>query len=95
MPRLDGLLAGLLLYGTWLASGVTFLGLSLAFTGARDGLRLVTLGIALFIALPALRVCLMLLVFARQRDRRFIAISALVLAILLTAFELGAHMARS
>src|SRR6516162_4349447 len=103
-PRLESLLAGLLYYGTWLACAVIALGLVLAF--AREGLgpgngapssgmRVVTAGIALFILLPVLRVCVMLVVFARERDYRFVAIAAAVLAIILVGFTVGMYTAGS
>jgi uncharacterized membrane protein len=52
-------------------------------------MRIATVGIALFILLPTLRVLLMLLVFLRERDYRFTAIAALVLAIILLGFAVG------
>ena len=78
-------LADLLHYGSWLASIAIGLGLALSST------RIATIGIALFILLPALRVLLMLLVFLRQRDYRFTAVAALVLAIILLGFAIGIH----
>jgi hypothetical protein len=82
---LEELLAGLLNYGTWLASGVVAVGLTLVlgerFVGI-SGLRVVTAGIALFILLPVLRVDLMLIAFVRERDYRFVTIASLVLLIL-------------
>jgi uncharacterized membrane protein len=78
-------LADLLHYGSWLASIAIGLGLALSST------RIATLGIALFILLPTLRVLLMLLVFLRERDYRFSAVAALVLAIILLGFALGLH----
>ena len=103
-PRLESLLAGLLYYGSWLACAVIALGLVLAF--ARDGIgpghgnpssgmRVVSAGIALFILLPVSRVCVMLVVFARERDYRFVAIAAAVLAIILVGFTVGMYTAGS
>ena len=43
------LLAGLLHYGTWLASGVTGLGLAMSLVGV-EGIPVVAAGVALFIA---------------------------------------------
>jgi len=48
--------------------------------------RIVTAGIALLIALPILRVILMLIVFVRERELRFSVIALLVLAIILCGF---------
>jgi uncharacterized membrane protein len=56
-------------------------------------IRIVTLGIGLFILLPVLRVFLMLLVFLRDRDYRFSAIAALVLAILALGLLIGMRAA--
>lgn len=50
---------------------------------------IVTAGIALLIALPVLRVFLMLIVFVRERDFLFSAIAMLVLAIILLGSVLG------
>jgi uncharacterized membrane protein len=52
-------------------------------------MRLATIGIALFILLPSLRVLLMLYVFIRERDFRFAFISGVVLATLLLGVFLG------
>jgi uncharacterized membrane protein len=99
--RLELLLARLLDYGSWLASAVIGLGLALALIHGRSGaqdagnlssMRIVTAGIALFILLPVLRVILMLIVFVRERDYRYIAIAALVLLIILTGFVVGTVM---
>ncbi len=93
MARLEALLAGLLHYGTWLASGVTALGLILTLAGPHGlrpvGTGIVTAGIACFILLPVLRVVLMLFVFLRERDYRFVAIAALVLVIIVTGLGVG------
>jgi Protein of unknown function (DUF1634) len=99
--RLELLLARLLDYGSWLASAVIGLGLALALIDWRSGaqaagslpsMRIVTAGIALFVLLPVLRVTLMLIVFVRERDYRFVAITALVLIIILAGFMLGIYM---
>jgi hypothetical protein len=100
--RLEGHLASLLLYGTWLASGAIGLGLLLELAGWQvgphdltpiTGMEVVTAGIACFIMLPVLRVALMLIVFVRDRDYRFGAIAAIVLAIILVGFALGVYLA--
>jgi uncharacterized membrane protein len=49
-------------------------------------------GIALFILLPALRVLLMVVVFVRERDYRFGAIAAFVLAVIVVGAALGVRM---
>lgn len=97
-PLLERLLAGLLHSGSTVASTVIGLGVVLAMIDSRLGThnlavlpntRLITIGIALFILLPSLRVLLMLIVFARQRDYRFTVIAALVLTIILLGFLFG------
>ena len=98
--RLELLLARLLHYGTWMATAVIGVGLSLAFfepharataLAASSGMRIVTVGIAGFILLPVLRVILMLIVFVRARDYHFIAITAIVLIIILMGFAIGMY----
>ncbi|MGS1109755.1 DUF1634 domain-containing protein [Achromobacter anxifer] len=82
----DRVIAGLLWYGTWLASALIAAGMALDFlpqalAGLR-GLELVQAGVALFILLPVARVALMLAIFLRERDYAYTAISALVLLII-------------
>jgi hypothetical protein len=100
--QLEGLLAGTLHYGTWLASAVIGLGLALALLESRlnapklairRDMRIATIGIALFILLPVVRVIVMFIVYLRQRDYRLSAIALLVLTIILLGFALG--LARS
>jgi uncharacterized membrane protein len=85
--------------GTWLAWSVIALGLALPMVGwsqassAMIYTRIITAGIAILIALPVLRVVLMLIVFFRARDFRLSAIAMLVLAIILLGSVLGMHMA--
>ena len=74
--RREQVIAGLLWYGTWLASAVIAFGMVL---GSYD---IVKAGVALFICLPIARVALMLVIFLRERDYTYVAISALVLAII-------------
>jgi uncharacterized membrane protein len=96
--RLEVLVAGLLRYGSWSALAAIGLGYALALTGSHapiwnlavlSEMRIVRVGIALFILLPILRVLLMLLVFIRERDFRFAFISGMVLAIILLGIVLG------
>lgn len=80
-PALESLLAQLLDKGTWLASAV--IGVGLLLTGAGSiGMSLVRVGVALFIALPIVRVLVMMVVFWRERDYRFGAIALFVLLII-------------
>jgi uncharacterized membrane protein len=60
---------------------------------ATAGTGIVTAGIALLLVLPVLRVLLMSIVFARQRDFRFSAIAVLVLAIIVLGAVPGMHTA--
>jgi uncharacterized membrane protein YhaH (DUF805 family) len=99
--RLEHWLAALLHYGTWIATGTIALGLAIALVvmqtplpGAAHpvsaGMPVVTVGIALFILLPVMRLILMLGVFLHQRDYRFSAIAALVLVIVAAGLVVGA-----
>lgn len=83
IQRLESLLASLLHYGTWIASGVIAAGI------LSSSMPIVTVGIGLFILLPFLRVVLMLIVFLGERDYRFVAIAAAVLLIILAGLALG------
>jgi uncharacterized membrane protein len=91
-PSLERTLAEVLIYGTWLASAVFAVGLALAL-GERilgvSGLPVVTAGIAIFILLPVVRVILMLIVFLHERDYRFAAIAATVLAVIVLGLVVG------
>src|SRR5690349_11856854 len=77
-PQPELLLAGLLRYGTWLASGVTGLGLALSQAGV-EGTYVVAAGVALFIALPNLRVLVMLGAFLLNQDYRLVIVAGVVL----------------
>jgi len=96
--QLEWLLAGMLHYGTSLASAVIGFGLGLALIESRFGgsklailrdMRIVSIGIALFILLPVVRVIVMFIVYLRQRDYRLAAIALLVLTTILLAFTVG------
>ena len=90
--NMERLLAVLLRYGVWLASLAIGIGLAVALAGSTPaGMRIVTIGIGLFILLPSLRVLLMLAVFVRERDYRFGLIAALVLAIIILGLAVGMH----
>jgi uncharacterized membrane protein len=87
-PRPELLLAGLLRYGTWLASGVTGLGLAMSLAGVGET-RVVAAGVALFIALPVLRVLVMLGVFILEQDYRLVLVAAVVLLTILAGLVIG------
>lgn len=81
---LDRRVALLLGSGTWLASTVIAVGLAVP-----SGDRIVNAGVALFIALPILRVAVMLVEFLRRHDYRIAILSASVLAVILLGIVLG------
>jgi uncharacterized membrane protein len=54
-----------------------------------QGPALVTLGILLLVATPVVRVATSLVCFSIARDRRFVLVTAGVLAVLLASFALG------
>jgi uncharacterized membrane protein len=56
---------------------------------ALDSKAIVQLGLVLLIATPVVRVAFMLIAFVVQRDRVYVAISGLVLALLLYGLLLG------
>lgn len=94
---LEQRLATTLQAGTWVACSVIAVGWVLSAIGEPASLpsaavTIVRAGIALFILLPALRVALMVVVFVHQRDYRFGAIAALVLAIIVVGAALGVCM---
>jgi uncharacterized membrane protein len=91
-PELERLIAKVLDRGTWIASGIITLGLALELVGW-PGTRIVIGGITIFIALPVLRVFIMLIIFVRERDYRFSVIATLVLMIIALGAALGVHMA--
>jgi uncharacterized membrane protein len=93
-PQPELLLAGLLRYGTWLASGVTGLGLAMSLGGV-EGTYVVATGVALFIALPVLRVLLMLGAFILNRDYRLVIVAAVVLITILTGLVIGLSLSNS
>ena len=82
------LLAGLLRYGTWLASGVTSLGLAMSLVGV-EGTHVVGAGVALFIALPVLRVLVMLGAFFLTQDYRLVIVTTAVLMTILAGLVIG------
>lgn len=91
--RLESLLAGVLNVGTWIASTVIAagIGLSLFYHGTTllKGTQVMTAGIGLLILLPILRVIIMLIVFAKERDYKFAVAATVVLLILFAGFAVG------
>jgi uncharacterized membrane protein len=92
--RMEGILSGLLRYGALVASSWMALGMALSlFKNVLPLFRLsdrcLAIGIVLLIALPVLRVALMMGVFLFEKDYRFAAISCAVLGIIALGFFLG------
>ena len=87
-PQPEWLLAGLLRYATGLASGVTGLGLAMPLVGF-EGANVVAAGVALFIALPVLRVLVMLGAFIHNQDYRLVIVAAVVLMTILAGLVIG------
>jgi Protein of unknown function (DUF1634) len=83
--RLEAVLARLLDRGTWIGCLVIGIGLLVVLFGSarvpETGLHIVAAGVAVFIALPILRVALMTIMFLAERDYAFAAIAASVLLI--------------
>ena len=78
----------MLRYGTWLASGVTGLGLAMSLVGV-EGAPMVAAGVALFIALPILRVLVMLGAFIHNQDYRLAIVATVVLMTILAGLVIG------
>ena len=93
-PQPELLLAGLLRYGTWLASGVTGLGLAMSLVGV-EGTTVVAAGVALFIALPVLRVLVMLGAFLLNQDYRLVIVATVVLMTILAGLVIGLSLSNS
>ena len=93
-PQAELLLAGLLRYGTWLASGVTGLGLAVSLAGV-EGTAVVAVGVALFIALPVLRVLVMLGAFIVDQDYRLVLVATVVLITILAGLVIGLSFSNS
>ncbi|HEY4012484.1 MAG TPA: DUF1634 domain-containing protein [Polyangiaceae bacterium] len=83
---LERRIAALLHVGTWTASAVITVGMVMP-----RGAWVVSGGIALFIALPILRVVVASVELLRRRDFRVGAISVLVLAIIALGIAVGLH----
>ena len=93
---MERILAGLLRYGSLVASSWIAVGMAMGMLGGASsdlqaGLasQCMAIGIVLLIALPVLRVALTTAVFLFERDYLFAAISGAVLAIIALGFLLG------
>jgi uncharacterized membrane protein len=87
LRRLEAILTALLRYGAMFASAWIAIGLLLGDSAV--GGRCLAGGIVMLIALPVLRVAIMTVMFAFERDYRFALISAAVLSIIAVGFALG------
>jgi uncharacterized membrane protein len=93
---LDELLARLLSLGTWASCVLIVAGLAwphATATAGSSGAHLVALGTLLLIVLPVMRVAVMGVWFARNREFTFAAVAATVLLIILISAVLGASTA--
>ncbi|MCD0503381.1 DUF1634 domain-containing protein [Bordetella petrii] len=84
-------IAALLHHGTWFASVLIGIALLAQWLAGAPGwsLILAQAGIAVFIALPVLRVALMLGMFLRERDYLYSALAVAVLAIIALGLLVG------
>jgi uncharacterized membrane protein len=73
---------------------VTGLGLAMSLVGA-DGSHVVAAGVTLFIALPVLRVLVMLGAFILDRDYRLVIVAAVVLTTILAGLVIGLSASNS
>jgi uncharacterized membrane protein len=80
---LERILARGFALGTWSACVTIAVGLGLF------DVRVVKIGIAMFIALPVVRIAVMLGAFVRARDYRIAAVAAAVLFVLAAGLALG------
>jgi uncharacterized membrane protein len=93
--RLESALARMLSYGTWLACALIAAGLAQTMSGWHiraapvEGPTVVAAGIVIFIALPAVRVVVMLVAFLRNREYRFGLAAAFVLLMMAIGCILG------
>jgi uncharacterized membrane protein len=97
---LERRLSIVLRYGTWVACALIAAGLGCALlashapasdTAIRLATQLVTVGIAVLLLLPVLRVMLMAIAFAWERDYLFVGIATLVLAVIGLGLVLGSR----
>lgn len=90
--KLERRLAGLLSYGTLVATVLIAAGLAFPVPGPSHDLArttLSTIGVAIIIVLPVLRVTVMAFAFVVERDLLFAAIASTVFAIIMLSLFLG------
>lgn len=88
--RLERQLAVILAGGTWLASALIALGVALCLLMRREPTRLLTLGTALIICLPILRLLMMQVAFTLAHDIPLAVVTSIVLVIIALGAFLGA-----
>ncbi|CEG09144.1 putative membrane protein [Afipia felis] len=83
---LERRISKLLEWGTWIGCAIVSVGITMGLFAAVEfqpvSVRLVSIGIAIFIAMPILGVAVMTLTFIRDEDTVFAIISFLVLLII-------------
>jgi len=83
---LERRISKLLEWGTWIGCAIVSAGIAMGLFSAvqfrYDSTRLVSIGIATFIAMPILRVAVMAFTFIKEKDAVFAIISVLVLLII-------------
>jgi len=90
--QMERWIAGLLGYGTWLASLVIVIGLAIA-SANPAGMRVINAGIGLLILLPVSRVVFVLFTLLREGDYRLAMAAALVLSIIFASVAVGLRAA--
>jgi uncharacterized membrane protein len=88
--ELEQTLGRLLGRGTTAAGLVTTVGVALSVSGLSGGTAIAETGIAMFVALPVVRLAVLAAAFAQARERRLAAVAGLVLAIVVAGAVLGA-----
>ena len=73
---------------------MTGLGLAMSLAGV-EGTRVVAAGVALFIALPVLRVLVMLGAFIVDQDYRLVLVATVVLTTILAGLVIGLSLSNS
>lgn len=76
-------------WGVLTSAGILVAGLAAGFLAPDWSASVTRAGIVLLIALPIARVAVTLVIFALQRDRIYVGITAFVLAVLLLSLFLG------
>ncbi|MDR2462167.1 MAG: DUF1634 domain-containing protein [Verrucomicrobiales bacterium] len=88
----EPVISNVLCLGVWMSVALMVTGSGWCFIAGADSLSVgvLTAGLALLIATPVLRVAASLVLFWLERDRIYMLITAVVLAVLAGSFILGA-----